>query len=128
MPYSGTDPESYITEYTFVYENKRRGKGCAALLTAIGAFGALMNRVQQPRTLLVLGLNAGMSTAAGADELVEIPAQKLPTRAPHSGGRAPLGRSRHTHRHCKVTPVILRGVVSPDPRTAQKRTLHACKE
>ena len=31
-----------------------------------------MNRVQQPRTLLVLGLNAGMSTAAGADELVEI--------------------------------------------------------
>jgi len=38
----------------------------------IGAIGALMNRVQQPRTLLVLGLNAGMSTAAGADELVEI--------------------------------------------------------
>ena len=36
--------------------------------TAIGATGALMNRVQQPRTLLVLGLNAGMSTAAGADE------------------------------------------------------------
>jgi len=29
-----------------------------------------MNRVQQPRTLLVLALNAGMSTAAGADELV----------------------------------------------------------
>ena len=25
-----------------------------------------MNRVQQPRTLLVLGLNAGMSTEAGA--------------------------------------------------------------
>jgi len=32
-----------------------------------------MNRVQQPRTLLVLGHNAEMSTAAGADELVEIP-------------------------------------------------------
>ena len=31
-----------------------------------------MNRVQQPRMLLVLELNAGMSTAAGADELVEI--------------------------------------------------------
>jgi hypothetical protein len=31
-----------------------------------------MNRVHQPRTLLVLGLNAGMGTAAGADELVEI--------------------------------------------------------
>jgi len=31
-----------------------------------------MNRVQQPRTLCVLGLNAEMSTAAGADELVEI--------------------------------------------------------
>jgi len=31
-----------------------------------------MHRVQQPRTLLVRGLNAEMSTAAGADELVEI--------------------------------------------------------
>jgi len=39
-----------------------------------------MNRVQQPRTLLVLGLNAGMSTAAGADELVEIPPQNSLTR------------------------------------------------
>ena len=39
-----------------------------------------MNRVQQPRTLTVLGLNAGMSTAAGADELVEVPSQKILTR------------------------------------------------
>jgi len=29
-----------------------------------------MNRVLQPLTLAVLGLNAGMGTAAGADELV----------------------------------------------------------
>ena len=34
---------------------------------------ALINRVRQPRTLVTLGLNAGMGTAAGADELVEIP-------------------------------------------------------
>jgi len=39
-----------------------------------------MNRVRQPHTLLVLGLNAEMRTTAGADELVEIPAQKLLTR------------------------------------------------
>ena len=32
-----------------------------------------MNRVHQPLTLVVLGRNAGMGTAAGADELVEIP-------------------------------------------------------
>ena len=32
-----------------------------------------MNRVHQPRPLVVLGLNVGMGTAAGADELVEIP-------------------------------------------------------
>jgi len=32
-----------------------------------------MNRVLQPRPLFVLGLNVGMGTAAGADELVEIP-------------------------------------------------------
>ena len=32
-----------------------------------------MNKLRQPRTLIVLGLNAGMGTAAGADELVEIP-------------------------------------------------------
>ena len=38
-----------------------------------------MNRVQQPRTLLVLGLNARMSTAAGADELVEIPYKEFRT-------------------------------------------------
>ena len=38
-----------------------------------GAIGALMNRVRQPRTLIVLGLNAEMGTAAGADELVEVP-------------------------------------------------------
>ena len=42
------------------------------LRDAVGAIGALMNRVQQPRKLLVRGLNAGMGTAAGADELVEI--------------------------------------------------------
>ena len=40
---------------------------------AIGAIGALMNIVHQPRTLVVLGLNAGMGTAAEADELAEIP-------------------------------------------------------
>ena len=34
-----------------------------------------MNRVLQPRPLVVLGLNVWMGTAAGADELVEIPAQ-----------------------------------------------------
>ena len=39
-----------------------------------------MNRVQQPRTLLVLGLNAGMSTAARAHELVQIPSQNSLTR------------------------------------------------
>ena len=43
-----------------------------------------MNRVHQPRTLLVLGLNAGMGTAAGADELVEI---RTETHAPDSGPR-----------------------------------------
>ena len=32
-----------------------------------------MNRVLQPRPLVVLGLNVWMGTAAGADELVEIP-------------------------------------------------------
>jgi hypothetical protein len=32
-----------------------------------------MNRVRQPRPLIVLGLNVWMGTAAGADELVEIP-------------------------------------------------------
>ena len=40
----------------------------------IGAIAALMNSVHQPRTLVVLGLNAGMGTAAGADEL------RAPTR------------------------------------------------
>ena len=32
-----------------------------------------MNRVLQPHPLIVLGLNVWMGTAAGADELVEIP-------------------------------------------------------
>ena len=32
-----------------------------------------MNRVHQPRPLVVLGLNVWMGTAAGADELVKIP-------------------------------------------------------
>ena len=36
------------------------------------AIGALMNRVRQPRPLVVLGLNVWMGTAAGADELLEI--------------------------------------------------------
>ena len=42
-------------------------------LGAIGAIGALMNRVLQPHPLVVLGLNVWMGTAAGADELVEAP-------------------------------------------------------
>ena len=41
-----------------------------------------MNRVHQPRTLVVLGLDAGMGTAAGADELAEIPTD---AERPHSG-------------------------------------------
>ena len=32
-----------------------------------------MNRVLQPRPSVVLGLNVWMGTAAGADELVEVP-------------------------------------------------------
>ena len=39
----------------------------------LGAIGALIKIVQQPRTLLVRGRNAGMSTTGGADELVKIP-------------------------------------------------------
>jgi len=42
-----------------------------------------MNIVHQPRTLLVRGRNTGMGTAAGADELVDIP-QGLERR---EGGR-----------------------------------------
>ena len=52
---------------------------------AIGAIGALMNRVLQPRPLVVLGLNVWMGTAAGADELVEIPYREFcpgPRRTP----------------------------------------------
>jgi len=41
-----------------------------------------MNRVLQPRPLVVLGLNVWMGTAAGADELVEIPAQNSLTERP----------------------------------------------
>jgi len=40
---------------------------------AIGAIGALMNMVLQSHPLIVLGINVWMGTAAGADELVEIP-------------------------------------------------------
>ena len=39
---------------------------------SIGDIGALTNRARQPRPLAVLGLNAGMGSAAGANELVEI--------------------------------------------------------
>ena len=42
------------------------------LLGSLGAIGALMNRVLQPRRLVVFGLNVLMGNAAGADELVEI--------------------------------------------------------
>ena len=44
-----------------------------------------MNRVLQPRPLVVLGLNVWMGTAAGADELVEIPYREFrpgPKRTP----------------------------------------------
>jgi len=49
------------------------GKPDLLTFLAIGDIGALMNRVHQPRPLVVLGLNVWMGTAAGADELVEIP-------------------------------------------------------
>ena len=60
-----------------------------------------MNRVQQPRTLLVLGHNAEMSTAAGADELVEIPTDACV----HPGPRR--------------TPFIYRRVLSRTHRSTQ---------
>ena len=65
-------------------------------LEAIGAIGALMNRVRQPRTLVVLGLNAEMGTAAGADELVEVPYRDFrpgPKRTPFFYRRV-LSRAR----------------------------------
>ena len=46
-----------------------------------------MNRVLQPRPLVVLGLNVWMGTTAGADELVEIPYREFrpgPRRTPFS--------------------------------------------
>ena len=43
---------------------QRHVEVCCEPVVAIGAIGALMNREQQPCTLFVLGLNAGMSTAA----------------------------------------------------------------
>jgi len=55
------------------------------LLFTIGAIGALMNRVLQPRPLVVLGLNVWMGTAAEADELVEVPYREFrpgPRRTP----------------------------------------------
>jgi hypothetical protein len=53
------------------------GRGRAQVIDSsacpIGAIEALMNRVLQPRPLVVLGLNVWMGTAAGADEPVEVP-------------------------------------------------------
>ena len=51
---------------------RNRGSGVETL-RGNGAIGALMNMVLQPRPLIVLRLNVWMGTAAGADELVEIP-------------------------------------------------------
>ena len=65
-----------------------------------------MNGVQQPRTLLVLGLNAWMSTAAGADKLVEIPSQKILTRYHPFGDARAEGSADcvfyNTYRTCLV--------------------------
>ena len=41
-----------------------------------------MNIVLQPRPLVVLRLKVWMGTAAGADELVEIPTDAAPDRDP----------------------------------------------
>ena len=51
---------------------------CLSCVLVLGAIGPLLNRVLQPRPLLVLGLNVWMGTAAGADELVEIQPLRLP--------------------------------------------------
>ena len=42
---------------------------------AIGAIGALMNRVRQPRPLVVLGLNVWMGTARLTDPVLEAEAR-----------------------------------------------------
>ena len=54
-----------------------------------------MNRVHQPRPLVFHGLNVWMGTAAGADELVEVPYREFrpgPNRP--SPAAAPVGSSR----------------------------------
>ena len=48
-----------------------------------------MNIVLQPRALLVRGRNAEMGTAAGADELVEVPDGPFTHRDLLSGGLIP---------------------------------------
>ena len=63
----------------------------------IGAIGALMNRVLQPRPLIVLGLKVWMGTAAGADELVE----SLQT---HASSLGPLIRSSRLRSRFCLSP------------------------
>ena len=58
----------------FLIRNRRiKGEPIIFGSENIGAIGALMNRVLLPRPLVVFELNLWMGTAAGADELVEVP-------------------------------------------------------
>ena len=62
-----------------------------------------MNRVLQPRPLVVLGLNVWMGTAAGADELVEMPAQNSQALAEVVGPSRWLARSFFSGSDCITT-------------------------
>ena len=67
--------EGSVDEQMVAFYSKSRGsyeEPAKKAGRSIGAIGALMNIVLQPRTLLVRGRNAEMGTAAGADELVSL--------------------------------------------------------
>ena len=64
----------------------------------IGAIGALMNRVLQPRPLVVLGLTVWMGTAAGADELALRLATCVRNEERGTDGRGAATAERICHR------------------------------
>ena len=83
-----TSLASYETQTSSGVHHLSSPKSCTGrhspkLLCAIGAIGASMNRVHQPRPLVVLLLNVWMGTAAGADffivslELSDPPVQTM---------------------------------------------------
>jgi len=69
MLYSGTDPESYITEYNLVYEDKITPQTLTRCSVGVGVYSSVVDRSNVSSVKLTLHITERSAREAGTQPL-----------------------------------------------------------